>query len=69
MTLKNLKKRATWGRINALYSSLLLLPLQIEDVPGAQAALTRSLGLWLPQHLAWAARGEGEQTGLSYNTR
>ena len=31
--------------------------------------MERSLSLWLPQHTAWAATGEGEQTILSYDTR
>ena len=31
--------------------------------------MERSLSLWLPQHTAWAATGEGEQTNLSYDTR
>ena len=35
----------------------------------AGVAMERSLSLWLPQHTAWAATGEGEQTSLSYDTR
>merc|ERR1711978_258800 len=35
----------------------------------AGVAMERSLSLWLPQHTAWAATGEGEQTNLSYDTR
>ena len=31
--------------------------------------MERSLSLWLPQHTAWAATGEGDQTNLSYDTR
>jgi len=43
--------------------------LVIGDTEEAARAMDRSLQLWLPQHLAWAATGEGEQTDLSYNTR
>merc|ERR1712032_1602627 len=49
----------------ALASFLLVLGESEE----AGVAMERSLSLWLPQHTAWAATGEGEQTNLSYDTR
>jgi len=49
----------------ALASFLLVLGESQE----AGVAMERSLSLWLPQHTAWAATGEGEQTNLSYDTR
>jgi len=41
----------------------------VGDMEKAAEALDRSLQLWLPDHLAWSATGEGQQTSLSYNTR
>jgi len=44
--------------------------LIIEDVEGAQEAMSQSLELWLPQHLTYCeGKGEGKQTTLSYNSR
>jgi len=43
--------------------------LVVGDTAKAGEAMETSLSLWLPQHLSWAATGEGEQTNLSYNTR
>jgi len=43
--------------------------LVVGDTVGAGEAMDTSLQLWLPQHLEWAASGQGKQTALSYNTR
>ena len=43
--------------------------LVLGEADEAGVAMDRSLGLWLPQHTAWASNGEGEQTNLSYDTR
>merc|ERR1739842_244937 len=53
------------GGWQALASFLLVLGESEE----AGVAMERSLSLWLPQHTAWAATGEGDQTNLSYDTR
>jgi len=39
------------------------------ELEGAQEAMATSLELWLPQHLAFVEKGEGEGTQLSYNSR
>jgi len=41
----------------------------VGDTSEALAAMETSLGLWLPQHLAWTREGGGEQTSLTYTTR
>jgi hypothetical protein len=45
------------------------LQLVVGETVEAAESMSRSLGLWLPGHLAWAAGAGGAQTGLSYNTR
>jgi len=45
------------------------LKLITGELEGAQEAMATSLELWLPQHLAFVERGEGEGTQLSYNSR
>jgi len=43
--------------------------LVVGDTDEAKKSMETSLSLWLPQHLAWASTGQGEQTNLAYNTR
>jgi len=43
--------------------------LVLGEVEMAKTSITRSLGLWLPQHTAFLEKGEGEETSLSYNSR
>jgi len=57
------------GRNPEGWQALASYLLVVGDSEKAGEAMETSLGLWLPQHLAWSATGEGEQTELSYNTR
>lgn len=51
------------------WQGLASLLVVVGDTAEALAAMETSLGLWLPQHLAWTREGEGEQTSLTYTTR
>ena len=54
---------------NLIFQALASFLLVLGESEEAGVAMERSLSLWLPQHTAWAATGEGEQTNLSYDTR
>ena len=54
---------------NLIFQALASFLLVLGESEEAGVAMERSLSLWLPQHTAWAATGEGEQANLSYDTR